>query len=52
MNGQQIQKVYLRTRRKTVVKGKLKALMPYKLKLLIEVRENSVIVLQIRKVWK
>ena len=35
MNGQQIQKVYLRTHRKTVVKGKLKALMPYKLKLLI-----------------
>lgn len=35
MSGRQIQKVYLRTHRKTVVKGKLKALMPYKLKLLI-----------------
>ena len=35
MNGRQIQKVYLKTHRKTVVKGKLKALMPYKLKLLI-----------------
>ena len=35
MSGQQIQKVYLKTHRKTVVKGKLKALMPYKLKLLI-----------------
>lgn len=35
MNGQQIQKVYLRTHRRTVIKGKLKALMPYKLKILI-----------------
>lgn len=35
MSGRQIQKVYLRTHRKTVVKGKIKALMPYKLKLLI-----------------
>ncbi len=35
MSGQQIQKVYLKTHRKTVVKGKLKALMPYKLKLLV-----------------
>ena len=35
MSGQQIQEVYLKTHRKTVVKGKLKALMPYKLKLLI-----------------
>jgi coenzyme F420-reducing hydrogenase beta subunit len=35
MRGQQIQKTYLRTHRKTVVKGKLKALMPYKLKLII-----------------
>lgn len=35
MSGQQIQEVYLRTHRRTVVKGKLKALMPYKLKLLI-----------------
>lgn len=35
MNGQQIQKVYLKTHQKTVVKGKMKALMPYKLKLLI-----------------
>lgn len=35
MSGPQIQKVYLKTHRKTVVKGKLKALMPYKLKLLI-----------------
>ena len=35
MNGQQIQKMYLKTHRKTVVKGKMKALMPYKLKLLI-----------------
>ena len=35
MSGQQIQKVYLRTHQKTVVKGKMKALMPYKLKLLI-----------------
>lgn len=35
MSGQQIQKVYLKTHRKTVVKGRLKALMPYKLKLLI-----------------
>lgn len=35
MSGQQIQKVYLKTHRTTVVKGRLKALMPYKLKLLI-----------------
>ncbi len=35
MNGQQIQRVYLKTHRKTVVKGKMKTLMPYKLKLLI-----------------
>ena len=35
MSGQQIQKVYLKNHRKTVVKGQLKALMPYKLKLLI-----------------
>ena len=35
MSGRQIQKVYLRTHRRTVVKGKIKALMPYKLKLLI-----------------
>ena len=35
MSGQQIQKVYLKTHRKTVVKGKLKALMPYKLKLFV-----------------
>lgn len=35
MSGQQIQEVYLKTHRKTVVKGKLKALMPYQLKLLI-----------------
>lgn len=35
MNGQQIQKVYLKTHQKTVVKGKMKVLMPYKLKLLI-----------------
>lgn len=35
MSGRQIQKVYLRTHRRTVAKGKLKALMPYKLKLLI-----------------
>ena len=35
MSGQQIQKEYLKNHRKTVVKGKLKALMPYKLKLLI-----------------
>lgn len=35
MSGQQIQKVYLKTHRRTVAKGKLKALMPYKLKLLI-----------------
>ena len=35
MSGPQIQEVYLKTHRKTVVKGKLKALMPYKLKLLI-----------------
>mgnify|MGYP004482294675 CR=1 FL=1 len=35
MSGQQIQKVYLKNHRKTGVKGQLKALMPYKLKLLI-----------------
>ncbi len=35
MSGQQIQEVYLKTHRKTVVKGKMKTLMPYKLKLLI-----------------
>lgn len=35
MSGQQIQKVYLNTHRKTVVKGKMKVLMPNKLKLLI-----------------
>lgn len=35
MSGRQIQKVYLRTHRRTVVKGKIKALTPYKLKLLI-----------------
>lgn len=35
MSGRQIQKVYLRTHRRTVAKGKLKALMPYKLKLLV-----------------
>lgn len=35
MSGQQIQKEYLKNHRKAVVKGQLKALMPYKLKLLI-----------------
>ena len=35
MSGQQIQKEYLKNHRKTVVKGQLKALIPYKLKLLI-----------------
>lgn len=35
MSGQQIQKEYLKNHRKTVLKGQLKALMPYKLKLLI-----------------
>lgn len=35
MSGQQIQKEYLKNHRKIVVKGQLKALMPYKLKLLI-----------------
>ena len=35
MSGQQIQKEYLKNHRKTVVKGQLKALMPYKLKLRI-----------------
>ena len=35
LSGQQIQKEYLKNHRKTVVKGQLKALMPYKLKLLI-----------------
>ena len=35
MSGQQIQKEYLKNHRKTIVKGQLKALMPYKLKLLI-----------------
>lgn len=35
MSGQQIQKEYLKNHRKTVVKGQLKALMPYRLKLLI-----------------
>lgn len=35
MSAQQIQKEYLKNHRKTVVKGQLKALMPYKLKLLI-----------------
>ena len=40
MSGQEIQKEYLRTHRKTVLKGKLKALMPYKLKLLIRSRRK------------
>ena len=35
MSGQQIQKEYLKNHRMTVEKGQLKALMPYKLKLLI-----------------
>ena len=35
MSGQQIQKAYLQTHRKTVMKGKLKAWVPYKLKLII-----------------
>ena len=35
LTGEQIQKIYLKTHRKTVAKGKLKALIPYKLKLLI-----------------
>lgn len=35
MAAQQIQRVYLKTHQTTVLKGKLKALMPYKLKLLI-----------------
>ena len=41
MSGQQIQKVYLKTHRKTVVKRKLKALMPYKLKLLIRSKRKE-----------
>ena len=40
MDGQQIQKVYLKTHRKTVIKGRLKALVPYKLKLLIRSRRK------------
>ena len=35
LSGKDIQKVYLKTHRKTVMKGRLKALMPYRLKLLI-----------------
>lgn len=35
MAGEQIQKNYLNTHRKTVVKGQLKALIPYKLRLFI-----------------
>lgn len=35
MSGPKIQAVYLESHRKTVMKGKLKALIPYKLKLLI-----------------
>lgn len=35
LTGEDIQKIYLKTHRKTVVKGRLKALMPYKLKVFI-----------------
>ena len=35
LTGEEIQKIYLKTHRKTVVKGWLKAWMPYKLKLFI-----------------
>lgn len=35
MTGEEIQKVYLNTHRKLVVKGMLKSMIPYKLKLLI-----------------
>lgn len=35
LSAEDIQRIYLKTHRKTVVKGQLKALMPYRLKLLI-----------------
>lgn len=35
MSGQQIQKAYLQTHRKTVMKGKLKAWVPYRMRLFI-----------------
>ena len=35
MSGQQIQKTYLKTQQKEVIKGKMKALMPHMLKLII-----------------
>lgn len=35
MSGQQIQKAYLQTHRKTVMKGKLKAWVPYRIRLFI-----------------
>ena len=40
MNGQQIQRTYLATHRKTVVKGWLKAIIPYKLKLFVRGRRK------------
>ena len=35
LSAEDIQRIYLKTHRKTVVKGQLKALMPYRLKLFI-----------------
>lgn len=35
LTGEDIQKIYLKTHRKIVVKGRLKALMPYRLKLFV-----------------
>lgn len=35
MDGQQIQKAYLKSHRKTVLKGQLKAILPYRVKLFI-----------------
>lgn len=35
LTGEEIQKIYLKTHRKIIAKGQLKALMPYRLKLLI-----------------
>lgn len=35
LTGEEIQKIYLKTHRKTIANGQLKALMPYRLKLLI-----------------
>ena len=40
MNGQQMQRTYLETHRKTVVKGRLKVIIPYKLKLFVRRRRK------------